>query len=298
MLHAMGIYFLGPAGTFSDTASSALVEALLGASDNDTPRTPCPTISAVVDAAAGTQSLGVIPYYNLIDGLVAESLDRILARGLTVHGALQLPIQIALGAADGARDDAPIYSHAKALAQCTQFLAEHHPQREQIAVASTAHGVEEALAVGALALGHIKSLTSRGMNVLSADATNPYFGRVNYTEFLLIGQSGTGTQNRPAPDRCILACAPQTDRPGLLADILALLGLFELNLARLHSRPAIAAAPTELDPQVFYLEIAGAPDPQVLTLCAEALSRTLGGPSHTKVLFDLGSYPLLPLPAP
>ncbi|MFK7887443.1 MAG: prephenate dehydratase [Gammaproteobacteria bacterium] len=288
----MGIYFLGPTGTFSDSASNALVATLLPAAHEHTTRTPCPTINAVVDATAHNDSWGVIPYYNLIDGLVAESLDRILANNLTVHGALQLPIRIALGEAQGASDTAPIYSHAKALAQCAQFLQEQHPQREQIGVASTAQGVDEARNNNALALGHVDLLTTHGMNVLNPDATNPYFGRTNYTEFLLIGKREAETQAKPPPNRCIIACAPQTDRPGLLADILALLGLFELNLARLHSRPAIAAAPTQLDPQVFYLEIAGAPPPAVLELCADALARTLGGDAQTQVLFDLGSYPL------
>lgn len=297
MLLRMGIYFLGPNGTFSDTASKALVETLLPDANRHVRRAPCPTINAVVDAAAADGGWGIIPYYNLIDGLVAESLDRILANDLTIHGALQLPIRIALGQSSAASVSAPIYSHAKALAQCAQYLKTHHPQREQIAVASTAQGVEEARAQKALALGHIDLLTDSDIDVLTEDATNPYFGRVNYTEFLLIGPRAARTDVQLAPNRCVVACAPQTDRPGLLADILALLGLFELNLARLHSRPAIASAPTQLDPQVFYLEIAGAPETAVLDLCGEALARTLGGESQTRVLFNLGRYPLEALTA-
>jgi prephenate dehydratase len=130
--------------------------------------------------------------------------------------------------------------------------------------------------------------------VLADDVANRYFGRQNYTEFLLIGRDEQSAVPAP-PQRCVLACAPRTDRPGLLADLLGMLAFFKINLARIHSRPAIEAAPTQLDPQVFYFEIAGVVPPQVLKICMESLSLALGGDDHHQVLFLLGEYPLLPL---
>ncbi|MEL6209634.1 MAG: prephenate dehydratase domain-containing protein [Pseudomonadota bacterium] len=231
---------------------------------------------------------------NLIDGLVQETLDRLLACGAVIYAATQRPIRISAGAAGNAAPDAPVYSHPKALAQCSEWLDRHEPGRERIAVASTAHGAEQARAEGALAVASESTLEEHGLTVLERDATNRYFGRVNYTEFLLVGPPGL-TPPAGEVNRCVLACAPQTDRPGLLADILGLLSMFRFNLARLHSRPAIESAPTQLDPQVFYLEIAGAPSDEELRVCADALAITLGGGEDQQVLFRLGRYPLKPL---
>lgn len=288
----MKLFFLGPPGTFTDAAARSLVaDFQLG---HDARFEPCPTLATVIQSAVDQQTFGVVPYHNLIDGLVQESLDRLLAAGAVVYAATQRPIRIAVGTAKGAAADAPVFSHAKALAQCAEWLDAHHPGRERVAVASTAHGAEQAVAQRALALGSETMLASQGLDVLAEDATNRYFGRVNYTEFLLVGPPGL-----PPPqgevNRCLIACAPQTDRPGLLADILGLLSMFRFNLARLHSRPAIESAPTQLDPQVFYLEIAGAPSDEELRVCADALSITLGGNDGRNVLSRLGRYPVQPL---
>lgn len=292
--YAMNMHFLGPAGTFSEAATRALIKHF--ALKDKLSLVPCASIGSTVDATARDGGFGVVPYYNLIDGLVQESLDRVLGTSLHIHGALQLPIHIALGGAATAPDDAPVYSHPKALAQCSDYLDEHHPQRARLAVSSTAAGVDEAMASNALGLAGVDSFASRGVPVLVDDATNRYFGRQNYTEFLLIGAPEAGDLIAHEPDRCVLACAPQTDRPGLLADILGLLSLFDINLARLHSRPAIQAAPTQLDPQVFYFEIAGTVADDDMRMCTEALARTLGGDKRRDVLSFMGAYPLVQVP--
>lgn len=283
----MRLHYLGPAGTFSESAAQAFGAPQAAAV------TPCPSIAAVIDAVARGQGPGVVPYYNLIDGLVQESLDRILHAQLQIRGALHLPIQLALGGAQDAAPSAPVYSHAKALAQCSDYLDAQHPLRTRIAVSSTAEGVERAAAEAALAVAGLPSFASRGVPVLQGDVTNRYFGRENYTEFLYIDRADAAVADDAGPpNRCMLACAPQTDRPGLLADLLGLLAFFDINLARIHSRPAIAAAPTTLDPQLFYFEIAGTIPPDVLDICTRSLTRALAGDDDTAVLFQLGQYPL------
>lgn len=287
----MQLHFLGPTGTFSEAAAEAFA---LDAAD----LRPCSSIAQVIDRVAAGDGPGVVPYYNLIDGLVQEALDRILHATLRIHSALQLPISFALGGAAEPAPDAPVYSHPKALAQCADFLDAHHQQRARIAVASTAEGVTRAVADGALAVASPASLRTHAATILNRDVTNRYFGRQNYTEFLLIDRPGaTALEVHDVADRRVLACAPQTDRPGLLADLLGQLAFFNINLARIHSRPAIAAAPTTLDPQVFYFEIAGRVPADVFSICTQSLTLALGGTADTPVLFDLGQYSLTPLRA-
>ncbi|MFK8016496.1 MAG: prephenate dehydratase [Gammaproteobacteria bacterium] len=287
----MQLNYLGPTGTFSEAAAHAF--ALDAPALN-----PCDSIARVVERVAAGDGAGVVPYYNLIDGLVQESLDRILHANLRIHGALQLPVSFTLGGSARVTEDAPIYSHAKALAQCSDYLDAHHAHRPRIAVASTAEGVARAVAEDALAVASRASFQARRAPVVCEDVTNRYFGRQNYTEFLLIDRvDSQKSYTRNVADRCVLACAPQTDRPGLLADLLGQLAFFDINLARIHSRPAIAAAPTTLDPQVFYFEIAGAVPANVFSICAQSLTLALGGNADTPVLFDLGQYALTTLPA-
>lgn len=288
----MTIHFLGPVGTFSEAAADGFRKLFKLAGD----LSPCSSIAAVVAATEQSGSLGVVPYYNLIDGLVQESLDRVLMAGLVLHGGLQLPIKMAIGGPDGVDENAPVYSHPKALAQCSDYLDQHHAQRKRMPVSSTAEGTQYAAEKNALALAAPGAFISRGLPMLSDDTANRYFGRRNYTEFLLIGTTSHKNQGAPTDEpRCILACSPQTDRPGLLADILSVLSLLNMNLARLHSRPAIAAAPTQLDPQVFYLEIAGTVSEENLSLCTQMLSTTLGGDKGSRVVVRMGKYALLPV---
>ncbi|MEM6640687.1 MAG: prephenate dehydratase domain-containing protein [Pseudomonadota bacterium] len=284
----MQLTYLGPEGTFTHSAARHFASIIRTAPV----LRPCATISEVVRFAVSDGSFGVVPYHNLIDGLVQVSLDSLLLSNAVIYAAMQQPIRIAVGRAPGAVDSAPVYSHTKALAQCADWLDRHAPAREQVAVASTAAGVTCAVEHDALALGDEAHLRGRGLEIVQADASSPYFGRTNYTEFLLIGPPGLTPPIDATNTRCVIACAPQTDRPGLLADILGLLSMFGFNLARLHSRPAVSAAPTQLDPQVFYLEIAGAPSDDELAICARALRQTLGGPEAMDVLIELGRYPL------
>ena len=160
-----------------------------------------------------------------------------------------------MGFGDPLRENGAVYSHPKALAQCSDYLTEHHPQRERIAVNSTAEGVERALAEGGVALASRAAFQARGVPIAVDDATNDYLGRTNYTEFLLVGASHLGARvTGEAPSyRTLLACDPQDDRPGLLAGLLSQLAFWHLNLARIHARPAQRATATDLDLSLIHI---------------------------------------------
>ena len=91
--------------------------------------------------------------------------------------------------------------------------------------------------------------------------------------------------------RTLLACDPQDDRPGLLAGLLSQLAFWHLNLARIHARPAQRATATDLDPQVFYLEIMGTLSDEVRDVLMASLSIGLRGGQDSRPQI-LGEYPL------
>ena len=233
-------------------------------------------------------------------GLITETLRTASARATKrIQAGLKRPNSMAAGSESGRRGDAaqrflPRQTPVCVSARSTWLTL--HPVRERVAVASTAEGIEQALAQGGVALASADALSVRGMTILVEDATNDYLGRTNYTEFVLLTTAEQKALTLPASDdhRCLLVCDPQDDRPGLLAGMLAQLAFFHLNLARIHARPARVATQTELDPQIFFLEIAGKLGVRERELLLDALAIGLSGNVHSNPKL-LGEYPLYDL---
>ena len=274
----MKLHYLGPAGTFSEQAAAWFAQNLDVAVELE----PEPSISDAISRVA-SDAVAVVPYYNLIDGLIPETPDRVCQNDLRIRGALRLPIRIAAGHGPSLAPDAPVFSHEKALAQCADYLAREHPGRERVAVPSTSEGITRALAADGLALASAGALNAQGLSILLDDATNNYLGRPNYTEFVLLTTQEHEVSVPPGSDqRCLLVCDPQDDRPGLLADMLAQLAFFRLNLARIHARPARWATQTALDPLLFFIEITGGLDAHKRDALLSALSIGLSGSQDSK----------------
>lgn len=284
----MQIDYLGPSGTFSEQAARWLGNRLAG-------DTTCVAAASISEALGGVGAgvMAAVPVYNLIDGLITETPDRILHAELQIYAAVRVPIRIAVGYEEPLQPDGPVFSHPKALAQCSDYLTEHHPSRPRIATPSTADGVDRAMAEGGVALASHTAFEERGVPIVVEDATNNYLGRTNYTEFLLVGDRGLDVRfsNDSPVYRTILACDPQDDRPGLLAGLLSQLAFLNLNLARIHARPAQRATSTDLDPQVFFIEIMGSLGDEVRDALTASLSIGLRGKVDARPAI-LGEYPL------
>lgn len=225
-------------------------------------------------------------YYNFLEGLIQESLDLVYEHRLTIRGACRLPIQFAIGGAPGA-----IHSHEKALAQCSDFLKEHHPDAVLKAVASTAEAARLVAEAGeGLAIASRDALAANSLNILAEDIGNRRHGRRNFTDFLLVSAAPLAAPP-PQADSCrtMVAITPRTERVGLLAEILAQFTFHGLNIAKIHSRPAIDPIEMRIEPQMFYLEVISAADGEDLRHCADALDYRYGRHS----VRVLGSFPSL-----
>jgi prephenate dehydratase len=75
----------------------------------------------------------------------------------------------------------------------------------------------------------------------------------------------------------LIAITPHTNRLGLLAELLDEFRFYQLDIAKIHSRPAIDAVEGPDEPQMFYLEVKCAPDAEALHRCAEAIRYRFGG---------------------
>ena len=242
------LHYLGPIKTFSEEAASRF-------SDSGTERAPQPSFESIAQAVANSDGdHGVLPYYNYLEGLVQESLDLIYEYQLHVSDLQRIPITLSIGGPTTTLASAQVYSHPKALAQCSDFLREHLPDAVLMPVSSTAEAARRAQETGVgLAIARAGALRENQLHVLREDVGNRKHGRANFTDFLLVSREPLGAPASPA--RTILAVTPRSDRIGLLADILSSLRFFGVNIAKIHSRPAIDQVAVDVEPQMFYLEL-------------------------------------------
>jgi prephenate dehydratase len=317
------IHYLGPVGTFSEQAAQMLGNDLLAMmpemADCSCSFVPQPMLSRVITAIDSPNAFAVVPYYNLFEGLIQETLDLIVEHQLEVLAARQIPIRFAIGGfmpntpnAEVPNVEVPVFSHPKALAQCSVFLEEHFPAAMCHETSSTSQAVQNvADKKFGLAIARRETLESQVVPVLHDDIGNRQYSRKNCTEFLLVGQkTATGNKSQQSDKvgvsghpkdkvgcrspsgnvgdsrlesdsaspvratRTLIAIIPVTDRVGLLADILGQIAFFGINLLKIHSRPALTDANGPA-PQMFYIETDIAADSPELRLCIETLDMRL-----------------------
>ncbi|HBT75936.1 MAG TPA: hypothetical protein DEB39_03225 [Planctomycetaceae bacterium] len=304
------IHYLGPEETFTQQAALSLKRRGGGTFE----LVPAKTLSqAILRTCEHDGDFAVLPYYNLHEGLVQETLDLITERQLTVRAAERIPVRFALGGFHGGShkgaparlpdpsETAEIFSHPKAIAQCSVYLHSFFPQAEYRELGSTASAVERVAETrSGFAIARCEAFEKRSVPILAENIGNRQYGRTNFTEFLLIGfPDRPGTTRFPfaatEPNRTMIAVIPTLDRVGLLADILGQVAFFGINLLKIHSRPALSDHKTEHDPQMFYLEMETRTDSREFRLCRDSLELRLSrsGPSGTEgVVRVLGEYPL------
>ena len=286
----MNIRFLGPANTFSEKAALAFAGTL----PQPLVLAAAPSFEAIAQAvarAADGSALGVLPYYNFLEGLVQESLDLIVEYRLCIADACRVPISFAIGGWPVA--EPLVFSHPKALAQCSEFLREHFPGACLENVASTGDAPSlVARKQSGCAIASESALENAGVPIIARDIANKRHGKGNFTEFLLLAREGVAGPSRhpDAAMRTMVAIAPDFDEPGLLATILGQVAFHRINIAKIHSRPLFLATAGDTEPQMFYLELACPLSSPALALCVGSLRHRFGRVGSVRLL---GQFPRL-----
>jgi prephenate dehydratase len=269
------VAFQGEPGAFSEKAA----HRLLGADIETLPRQTFEDIFEAV--VAGDADCCVAPIENSLAGSIHRNYDLLLESKLIIAAETNLRIAHSLIAPP----DVPfeqirrVYSHPVALAQCTRLFKEH--------------GFMEPAPTHDTA-GAVRLVMERGRNdeaaIASADAAKIYGARVlkdnvednsqNYTRFLLLAPPGR-IPAKPARRWKTSIVFRMPNKPGALFRALGAFALFEIDLARIESRP-VEGRPWEYS---FYLDLIGQQDePDV----AHALKNLVQMADMVKVL---GSYP-------
>lgn len=272
--HPLKVAFLGPAGTFSESAA----RKHFGGAPDFLPQASIDEVFHAVEA--GGVAYGIVPVENSTEGAVGRTLDLLLASSSSICGEVKLRVrQHFLTQAPEVGAVKRIYSHSQSLAQCQDWLARHAPGVPQIAVASNAEAARmasveaDAAAIAGEAAGNLY-----GLNFLASDIEDD---PNNTTRFLVIGSHDAGPTGR---DKTSLVCSAP-NRPGAVFYLLECFAHHGVSMSKLESRPSR----TGLWEYVFYIDVEGnRHDEPVSKALAELQDRA----AFVKVL---GSYPVASL---
>lgn len=275
------IAFLGPAGTFSESAA----RKHFGSAPT---LTPCAAIDDAFRAVeAGNSEYAVVPVENSTEGAIGRTLDLLMSSTVEVCGEVNLRVhQNLMATGIGIDGIKRVYSHAQSLAQCHEWLGRVLPEVERIAVTSNAEAARLAAGqAGTAAIAGEAAARHYGLTVL---ASNIEDDPANTTRFLVLGKHDAGPSGR---DKTSLVCSAR-NRPGAVHELLAPLAAHGVSMTKFESRPARAFGGNFGGGKweyVFFIDIDGhRTDDRVLRALAELGERA----GFVKIL---GSYPAAPI---
>lgn len=264
------IAFLGPSGTFSESA-------VLRQFGHGVKRMPCDSIDEVFrEAEAGHAEYAVVPLENSTEGAVGRTLDLLLQTPLKICGEVVVRIhQNLLSREADLTRITRVYSHAQSLAQCHEWLNRQLPGAERVAVASNAAAARLAAeepgtaAIAGTAAGEHFQLAQLAASI--EDDPN------NTTRFAVLASHDAGASGQDKTS--FILSAP--NRSGALYDLLRPLAVHQVSMSRLESRPARQG----LWEYVYYVDVEGHRDDPPIAAALEDLSK------QAAYLKLLGSYP-------
>jgi chorismate mutase / prephenate dehydratase len=266
----LSVAFLGPRGTFSEEAAVKHFGAQVRGM-------PCPSIDDVFrEVEAGQMGYGVVPVENSTDGAVGRTLDLLLATPLHICGEVLLLVHQCLMSKSGSSEHIrQVFAHAQSLAQCHEWLNQHLPGAERIAVVSNAEGARLASAdPGTASIGSRAAAALYELNIVAANIEDQ---PNNTTRFVVIADQEASPSGR---DKTSLAMST-LNRPGAMHELLAPLAEHGVDMTRMESRPSR----TGLWEYVFFVDLKGH---QQEAHVARALAQLRDRASFLKIL---GSYP-------
>jgi len=266
------VAYLGPEGTFTQ-------QAVLKQFGHAVRGLAVPSIADVFhEVEAGTADFGVVPIENSTEGTITHTLDRFISSPLRICGEVELRVhQNLMGRMRALEEIERLCSHAQSLAQCREWLDEHLPEVERIAVASNAEAARRARdEKGTAAIAGQVAAEVYGLDILVADIEDR---KDNTTRFLVVGRQSFRPSGQDKTT--LLMTAGRTDAPGALYRLLEPLALHGISMTRIESRPSKRR---KWD-YVFFVDVEGhEQDPPVKRALAELRKRA--------ALFRvLGSYP-------
>ncbi len=267
------ISYLGPMGTFTQSAASAYF-----ADEGDF--LPCSTIDDVFASVEDNLSdYGVVPVENSTEGAVNNTQDCLIESSLSIVGEIVVPIVhhlLTRKELDKTAGIEQIASHKQSLAQCRNWLKKNFPAVSLIEVSSNAQAAKlasESKSVAAIAGSMAAEMYGLIIqNSAIQDKSN------NSTRFLVLADKSKATSPSGADKTSVLIYT--NNEPGALFRILQPFEELGISLSKIETRPS----KVEAWEYVFFIDFDGHIND---TSVAELFSRLKKCTAEIKIL---GSY--------
>ena len=267
----LGIAFLGPLGTFSESAATRH----FGHAARLMPQVSIDDVFREVEACHADYA--VVPIENSTEGAIGRTLDLLMTTPLKICGEVVLRIHQHLLSNEASLEKiTKVYSHAQSLAQCHEWLNRTLPDAQRISMGSNAQAAQFAASEpGAAAIAGEAAADRYNLPKLASsieDEPN------NTTRFVVLGRQEAGPSGR---DKTSLIMSAH-NRTGSLGMLLAPFSEAGVSMTRLESRPARHT----LWEYVFFVDIEGHRDEPAVAAALEVLGR------RAAYLRVLGYYPV------
>ncbi|MBL8415988.1 MAG: prephenate dehydratase [Propionivibrio sp.] len=268
---ALGVTFLGPLGTFSESAATKH----FGHAARLLPQVSIDDVFREVEASHA--DFAVVPIENSTEGAISRTLDLLMTTPLKICGEVVLRIHQHLLSNETSLDGiTKVYSHAQSLAQCHEWLNRSLPNAQRISMGSNAQAAQfAACEAGAAAIAGEAAAERYQLPKLASNIEDE---PNNTTRFVVLGRQDAGASGR---DKTSLIMSAH-NRTGALSNLLAPFSDAGVSLTRLESRPARHT----LWEYVFFVDIEGHRAEPAVQAALDELGRRA---AYLKVL---GSYPL------
>ena len=270
--------YLGPAGTFSESAAKKYRDA----KDNTLKLKPYDTLFEVIQAVnSGEVKRAIVPLENSVEGSVSSSLDLLAQKEikLKIIQEIDLPIAHQLIALKEHGPIEHIISHPQPFGQCQNYLRANYPKASLEASQSTAAAVNKIIKnelTNSAAIASTNTL-QEGLIILAKNiADRPD----NITRFVVLSRNPI--KNVSTQKTSIVFSPGSKDKPGGLHEVLGHFAKHNINLTKIESRPQ----KNELGSYIFFVDFE----------CAKAEEETknllneLG--QITSFFKNLGAYPV------
>jgi chorismate mutase/prephenate dehydratase len=240
------VAFLGPRGTYSEDAAIEFFGSSMG-------QLPCQSIDEVFRAtSSGAAEFGVVPIENSTEGVIARTMDLLLASNVHIVGNVSLAVRHNLLRQSNQMDGiAVVYGHPQALAQCQAWLSANLTNAERRAASSNSEGARQAtLDIASAAIASSRAATEFGLQTVAKAIQDEAHNR---TRFAVICRP----EVLPLPGRtgndAVSLVVSVKNQPGALHDLILPMKKHGVSMTRFESRPARSA---QWDYN-FYIDLAG-----------------------------------------
>ncbi len=240
------VAFLGPKGTYSEEAAIEFFGSSMGS-------LPCQSIDEVFRATSGgAAEFGVVPIENSTEGVIARTMDLLLASNVHIVGNVSLAVRHNLLRQSESMDGIQVvYGHPQALAQCQAWLSINLPKAERRAASSNAEGARQAMLDKACAaIASSRAGVEFGLQTVAKAIQDEAHNRTRFA--VICRPEVLPLPGRTGKDAVSLVVSVK-NQPGALHDLIVPMKKHGVSMTRFESRPARSA---QWDYN-FYIDLAG-----------------------------------------